>query len=91
MSQIEDISMRMQDGLGLKVAYDSDVAWPMTWYLRDYTNQSYYGDKPTRESLDAPVVISGPSTGARSNRCWATAITSSNISAWSGPCRNTST
>ncbi len=60
MAQIEDISMRTQDGLGLKVAYDSDVAWPMTWYLRDYTNQSYYGDQPTREALDAPVVISGP-------------------------------
>ena len=44
MSQIEDISMRTQDGFGIKVAYDSDVAWPMTWYFRDYTNQSYYGD-----------------------------------------------
>src|SRR5579859_6743739 len=60
MAQIEDISMRTQDGFGLKVAYDSDIAWPMTWYLRDYTNQSYYGDTPTREALDAPVVISGP-------------------------------
>ena len=60
MTQIEDISMRTQDGFGLKVAYDSDVAWPLTWYLRDYTSQSYYGDQPTREALDAPVVISGP-------------------------------
>ncbi len=60
ISQIEDISMRTQDGFGLKVAYDSDVAWPMTWYFRDYTNQSYYGDSPTREALDAPVVIAGP-------------------------------
>jgi uncharacterized protein (TIGR03663 family) len=65
MSQIEDISMRTQDGFGLKVAYDSDVAWPMTWYLRDYTNQSYYGDQPTREALDAPVVISGPKHWAK--------------------------
>jgi hypothetical protein len=30
----------------------------MTWHFRDFTNQSYYGDRP-RESLDAPVV-SGP-------------------------------
>lgn len=60
MDQIEDISQRTTDGLGMKVAYDSDVAWPMTWYLRDYYNQSYYGDSPTREALDAPVVISGP-------------------------------
>jgi len=60
MDQIEDISLRLDDGLGLKVAYDSDVAWPMTWYFRDFTNQSFYGDQPTRESLDAPVVVSGP-------------------------------
>ena len=60
MAQIEDISERTTDGLGIKVAYDSDVAWPMTWYFRDYYNQAYYGDSPTREQLDAPVVISGP-------------------------------
>jgi DNA-binding beta-propeller fold protein YncE len=60
ISQIEDISLRTKDGLGLKVAYDSDVAWPMTWYFRDFTNQSYYGDQPTREALDSPVVIAGP-------------------------------
>ncbi|MCC7361626.1 MAG: SMP-30/gluconolactonase/LRE family protein [Anaerolineales bacterium] len=60
MTQIEDLSYRIEDGLGLKVAYDSDVAWPMTWYFRDFINQSYYGDQPTRESVDAPVVIAGP-------------------------------
>jgi uncharacterized protein (TIGR03663 family) len=60
MNQIEDISVRTNDGLGLKVSYDSPVAWPMTWYFRDYTNQSYTGDKATREGLsDAPVVVSG--------------------------------
>jgi uncharacterized protein (TIGR03663 family) len=60
MNQIEDLSMRLEDGMGLRVAYDSDVAWPMTWYFRNFTNQSYFGDNPTRESLDAPVVVSGP-------------------------------
>ena len=60
MNQIEDLSNRIEDGMGLRVAYDSDVAWPMTWYFRDFTNQSYYGDQPTRESVDAPVVIAGP-------------------------------
>jgi uncharacterized protein (TIGR03663 family) len=60
MQQIQDISVRMNDGLGLKVAYDSAVAWPMTWYLRDYTNQAFYGDKPTREGIgDAAVVVAG--------------------------------
>ena len=60
MSQIEDLSIKMTDGLDLKVAYDSAVAWPLTWYLRDYTNQAFYGDKATREGIgDAPVVIAG--------------------------------
>ncbi len=65
MDQVEDLSMRIDDGLGLKVAYDSDVAWPMTWYFRNFTNQAYYGDNPTREQLDAPVVIAGPKHWSR--------------------------
>jgi uncharacterized protein (TIGR03663 family) len=65
MDQVEDLSRRIEDGLGLKVAYDSDVAWPMTWYFRNFTTQAYYGDNPTREQLDAPVVISGPKHWSR--------------------------
>jgi DNA-binding beta-propeller fold protein YncE len=65
MEQVEDLSMRIEDGLGMKVAYDSDVAWPMTWYFRNYTDQAYYGDNPTREQLNAPVVISGPKHWSR--------------------------
>ncbi|MBP7690743.1 MAG: TIGR03663 family protein [Anaerolineales bacterium] len=59
MSQVEDISQRTTDGLGLKVAYDSEVSWPMTWYFRNFKNQAFYGSQPTREALDAPVVIAG--------------------------------
>lgn len=49
-------------GLGrdLKIAYDDQVSWPMTWYLRDYQNQAFYGAEPNRQALDAPVVIAGP-------------------------------
>jgi sugar lactone lactonase YvrE len=62
MAQIDDLNARLNDGVGLKVAYDSDVAWPMTWYLREYdqNNYAFYGQQPTREKLDAPVVIAGP-------------------------------
>jgi len=60
MEQVDDISERTTDGLGLKVAYDADVSWPMTWYLRNYKNQAFYGDQPTREAIvDTPVVIAG--------------------------------
>lgn len=60
MAQIEDISKRTTGGLGLKVAYDDKWSWPGSWYLRDYPNQAYYGVQPTREQLDAPVVIAAP-------------------------------
>jgi DNA-binding beta-propeller fold protein YncE len=28
--------------------------------MRDFNNQAYYGDNPTREQLDAPAVVAGP-------------------------------
>ncbi|MGH2524213.1 MAG: SMP-30/gluconolactonase/LRE family protein, partial [Anaerolineales bacterium] len=68
MEQVEDISERTTDGLGLKVAYDDAVTWPMTWYLRDYNQQAYFGAQPTRESLDAPVVVAGPKNWDRVER-----------------------
>lgn len=47
-------------GRDLKVAYDDEVSWPMTWYLRNYRNQAFYGSTPDRSALDAAVVIAGP-------------------------------
>ncbi len=58
--QVEELSTRLQDGKGMKVAYGSPEAWPMTWYFRNFSNQAYYGDNPTREQLDAPAVVAGP-------------------------------
>ncbi|HEX9013963.1 MAG TPA: flippase activity-associated protein Agl23, partial [Anaerolineaceae bacterium] len=48
------------DGLNLRVAYDNDVSWPMSWYLRDYPSSVFFGAQPSREVLDAPVVLAGP-------------------------------
>jgi predicted membrane-bound mannosyltransferase/DNA-binding beta-propeller fold protein YncE len=62
MAQVDEISERTQDGLGLRVAYDDAVTWPVTWYLRNYYNQAYFGKTPTRDALDSPVVIAGPYT-----------------------------
>ena len=59
MAQVEEISKRTTDGLALQVAYDDDVSWPMTWYLRNYTNQRFYGGNPTRDLRDLPVIIVG--------------------------------
>jgi predicted membrane-bound mannosyltransferase/sugar lactone lactonase YvrE len=59
MNQIEDLSIRMTDGLGIQVAFDDDVSWPLNWYLRDYPNQYYFGASPTRELLNYPVILVG--------------------------------
>lgn len=60
MNQIAEISMRTTDGLGIRVAYDDDVSWPITWYLRDFTGQVFYGGQPTREAFnDTPLIIAG--------------------------------
>ncbi len=60
MDQVEEISRTSTDGLGIKVAYDDDVSWPFTWYLRDYSNQVFFGAEPSRQALeDASLVIAG--------------------------------
>jgi uncharacterized protein (TIGR03663 family) len=59
MQQIEELSIRTTDGKAIKVAYDDDVSWPLNWYLRDYSQQYYFGANPTRDLLDNPVILVG--------------------------------
>ncbi|NDJ52473.1 MAG: TIGR03663 family protein [Chloroflexi bacterium] len=62
LDRIEEISFRTTDGYGLQVAYDDRVAWPMSWYLRDYENAAYFADEPTRSRIgESPVIVAGPS------------------------------
>jgi len=60
MRQIEELSRRVAGGPNLiKVAYGSDGSWPFNWYLRNYPNAVFYGEQPSREQMDAPVIIAG--------------------------------
>lgn len=59
LSQIEELSMQMYGDKSIKIAYDDDVAWPYTWYLRDYPNHYYYGATPSTSLLDSPVILMG--------------------------------
>ncbi len=59
LDQIEELSLRTTDGLGIRVAYDDETTYPYWWYLRNYTNQNYYGANPTREVREAPVILVG--------------------------------
>lgn len=59
LAQIDEISRRTVGDKMIKVAYDNDSTWPLEWYMREYPNRAYYGENPTRDALDAPVVIVG--------------------------------
>ncbi len=59
LEQIEEISRRTTGGLAIRVAYDDETTYPYWWYLRNYPNQQYYGDAPTRELRNAPIILVG--------------------------------
>ncbi len=59
LARVEDISLRLTDGLDLDVAYDDDTSWPMTWYLRHYRKQRFYGAQPTKDLRSASVILVG--------------------------------
>lgn len=65
LDEITAIANHTGIGGEIKIAYDDEVSWPMTWYLRDYPNQAYYGAQPNRQALDAPIVIAGPKNWAK--------------------------
>jgi len=61
MSQIEMLSNRIAGGNNLNLAFDnsapdSGVAWPFTWYLRNYPNKTTF-DQPTSDLITSDVII----------------------------------
>ncbi len=59
LEQLEELSMRLYGDRSISVAFDSDVSWPYTWYLREYPNRVYFGDNASQSLNDSPVVIVG--------------------------------
>ena len=59
LRQLEELSMRLHGDKSIKVAFDSDVSWPFTWYLREYPNRVYFGDNASQSLTESPVVIVG--------------------------------
>jgi len=60
MKEIEDISRRTVGDKQIKVAYDNESTWPFEWYLQEYPNLAFFGAQPTKQALDAPIVLVGP-------------------------------
>ncbi|MFN2166091.1 MAG: flippase activity-associated protein Agl23, partial [Anaerolineae bacterium] len=65
MDEIAQISERTVGDKMIEVAYDSDVSWPLEWYMREYPNRVFYSDTPTREKLDGPIVLAGDKDEAK--------------------------
>ncbi|MEM7115580.1 MAG: flippase activity-associated protein Agl23 [Chloroflexota bacterium] len=59
MDQVEALSMRLNGDKGIRVAFDNDVSWPFTWYLREYPNRNYFGENPSQTLNESPVIIVG--------------------------------
>ena len=58
LAQIEDLSHRLTGDMTIRVGYDADVSWPMTWYMREYQNARYFSDAlpADYEELDAIMI-----------------------------------
>jgi uncharacterized protein (TIGR03663 family) len=65
LQQVEDLSRRTTDGLGIDVAYDNETSYPYMWYLREYTRVHSFGEAPGRDLLNYPVIIVGDANWAR--------------------------
>lgn len=59
MTQVEELSTRLTDSNDIQIAYDNETTYPFWWYLRNYPNQRYYADQPTRDLRDFPVILVG--------------------------------
>jgi DNA-binding beta-propeller fold protein YncE len=59
LEQLEELSMRLHGDKSIRVAFDSDVSWPFTWYLREYPNRVFFGDNPSQTLNESTVVIVG--------------------------------
>lgn len=59
LQQITDISRRLTGSLELTVAYDDKTTYPFWWYLRNFPNQRFYGNAPTRDLRDIDLILVG--------------------------------
>ena len=60
MDQIDELSRRVAGGPNqIQVAYGADGSTLFYWQLRNYPNASFFGDNPSREQMEYPVIIAG--------------------------------
>jgi predicted membrane-bound mannosyltransferase/DNA-binding beta-propeller fold protein YncE len=60
LRQVMDLSDKTTgDPYTIAVAYDDDVSWPMSWYMRNFPNARYYGNVPDMSLREVPAIIVG--------------------------------
>jgi uncharacterized protein (TIGR03663 family) len=58
LEQIEELSFRTSDGMGMLFAYDDLVSWPYSWYFRDFTNARFMpSGNINAQTLNGAVVV----------------------------------
>ena len=57
LDDIEEMSLRMTDGLDLKFVYDDEVSWPYSWYFRNFTDAVFVGGNPTVQNTENAIFV----------------------------------
>ena len=57
LAQLEDLSKRLEGGDGLKIGYDSESSWPMSWYMRLFPNARFIGNELPADYLDLDAIM----------------------------------
>lgn len=59
LTQLEELSTRLNGDLSMQIVYDNESSWPYTWYLRNFPNRKYVGESFTPDVADAPALLIG--------------------------------
>jgi uncharacterized protein (TIGR03663 family) len=59
LNQIEELNKRLGSKDPVKIGYDSDTSWPMSWYMRDFPGQRFYGETLPGDFEDLQVIMLG--------------------------------
>ena len=56
--ELRELSIRITDGMDVRVLHDDKFSWPGSWYMRDFDNALFIGSNaPTLQQLDDTVAV----------------------------------
>ena len=60
LRQIMDLSDKTTGSpYAIVVAYDDQVSWPLSWYMRQFKNSKFYGGSPGADLRETPAILVG--------------------------------